>query len=445
MRKTWIGIVAVLVLSLTVVPQSGYADQEPGVSSAEILLGTSFAQTGASSGYFSSYFAGAQAYFSYLNSQGGIYGRKINLVTFDDQGIPTRAIEGVKQLIVKDKVFALFSSTNSTASHKAVAVSVAISQRGVPDIFPIVSWSGFRDSKKYPTTFVLAPSAQQEARVIASFVKDEFPNLGFNAVVPNDDFGSEVKSAWESIGFSVSNYTSTVLPNGPIPKVDEKTGGILFTDRIGNSSDRLQSSSPFIARSEAVSSINRLIEIPKANWANTYTALYLPLPSDTNDEFVTFFNKIFSIYIPGQVIDAKTIEGANAAYVFAQALTAVGPQITRQKLIDFLRAKGNTLSHAGYTPLNFGADLTANKASLYFAKFDGVTWSRYSRSYSTELYSSLVSKESPIRSRLLPSGLPVANANSNPATTTISCIKGKLTKKVTAVSPKCPTGYKLKK
>ena len=302
----------------------------------------------------------------------------------------------------------------------------------------------FKDSKKYPTTFILAPSAQQEARVIASFIKDEFPNLGFNATVPNDDLGLEVKSAWESIGFSVSKYTSTSLPDGPIPKVDEKTGGILFTSRIKNSSDRFQSSSPLIARSEAVSSINRLIDIPKANWANTYAGLYLPLPSDTNDEFIIFFNKIFSTYIPGQIIDAKTIEGANAAYVFAQALTAVGPQITRQKLIDFLRAKGNTLSHAGYTPLNFGADLTANKATLYFAKFDGVTWSRYSRSYSTELYSSLVSRESPIRSRLLPNGLPVANTNSNPATTTISCVKGKLVKSVTAIKPVCPAGYKKK-
>ena len=444
MRKTWIGLLAVVALSLAIVPQSSYAEQEPGISKDVILLGTSYSQTGTTSGYYSSYFAGAQAYFSYLNSQGGIYGRKINLVTFDDQGVVPRAAQGVRQLIVDDKVFALFSAANSTASHKLAASMAAIVQRGVPDVFPILSSSGFRDSKKYPTTFVLAPSAQQEARVIASFIKDEFPNLGFNATVPNDDLGFEVKSAWESIGFSVSKYTSTSLPDGPIPKVDEKTGGILFTSRIKNSSDRFQSSSPFIARSEAVSSINRLIDIPKANWANTYAGLYLPLPSDANDEFVIFFNKIFSTYIPGQIIDAKTIEGANAAYVFAQALTAVGPQITRQKLIDFLRAKGNTLSHAGYTPLNFGADLTANKASLYFAKFDGVTWSRYSRSYSTELYSSLVSKESPIRSRLLPNGLPVANTNSNPATTTISCVKGKLVKSVTAIKPVCPVGYKKK-
>ncbi len=445
MRKNLLKIVAVTTLSLTVLPQSSFADQEPGISKDEILLGTSYAQTGTSSGYYSSYFAGAQAYFSYLNSQGGIYGRKINLITFDDQGVAPRAAQGVRQLIVDDKVFALFSSANSTAAHKIAATSAQIAKRGVPDVFPILGSSEFRDSKKYSTTFVLAPSAQQEARVIASFIKDEFPNLGFNATVPNDDLGLEVKSAWESIGFSVSKYTSTVLPDGPIPKVDEKTGAILLTSRIKNSSDRFQSSSPFIARSEAVSSINRLIEIPKANWANTYAALYLPLPSDTNDEFVTFFNKIFLTYIPGQVIDAKTIEGANAAYVFAQALTAVGPQITRQKLIDFLRAKGNTLSHAGYTPLNFGADLTANKASLYFAKFDGVTWSRYSRSYSTELYSSLVSKESPIRSRLLPNGLPVGNANSNPATTTISCVKGKLVKTVIAIKPRCPAGYKVKK
>ena len=442
MRKTWIGLLAVVALSLAVVPQSSYAEQEPGISKDVILLGTSYAQTGTSSGYYSSYFAGAQAYFSYLNSQGGIYGRKINLVTFDDQGSVTRAGQGVSQLIVKDKVFALFSSANSTAAHKLVATSVGIAQRGIPDLFPILSSSGFRDSKKYPSTFVLGPSAQQEARVIASFVKDEFPNLGFNAIGQNDDLELEAKSAWESIGFSVLGILRTY--NNQVPPLDDKTGGILFTSRITNSPARVKSSSPVIARSDAVSSIYRLIDIPKENWANTYAGLYLPLPSDTNDEFAIFFNKIFSTYLPGQVIDAKTIEGANAAYVLAQTFTAVGPEITRQKVIEFLRGKGNTLSHAGYAPLNFGDDVSANKASLYFTKFDGTSWSRYSSNYSTELYSNLVSKESPRRSRLLPNGLPAANVNSNPAKTTISCVKGKLVKSVTAINPKCPTGYKKK-
>ena len=439
MRKVLAVIITVFVLSTSVVTQSGYAAEEPGISSQEILLGATYPQTGPASPYYASYFAGANAYFAHLNAQGGIYGRKIKLITFDDQFSPQRSVMGTNQLILKDKVFALFSSSPGSSTHMAMSQSVNPGMRGIPSLFPLVNLSLFKDSAKYPTTFILEPSAQQEARIIASFTKDEFSNLQFKALIQSE-ISSEIRSAWSNIGYTVTSFG--VFAQGSGFGMNEKGSLIYLSDFTG---PRLQSSDPFIARSDAVSSFSRLVQITQSDWANTYAGLYLPLPNESSDEFVTFFNKIFSTYIPGQPIDAKTIAGANAAYIVAQVFSAVGPQITRQKVLDFLRSKGSTLSHAGYEPLNFGNEVSSNKVSLYFARFDGTTWSRYSKNYSTELYSNIVSKTSPYRSQLLPNGLPIPISSKVPSEISITCVKGKLTKKVTAVKPKCPAGYKVKK
>ena len=441
MKKCWLIIVILFSIAFSVSNPISFADDKPGISSEEILLGATYPQTGLVAGYYSSYFVGANAYFSYLNAQGGIYGRKIRLITFDDGNIPSRAIQGANQLILKDKVFALFSSTPSSASHKAMISAVNLGRRGVPDLFPIVSWSGFKDPKNYPTTFVLNPSAQQEARMIASFAKEEFPKLSFYATVQDNDLGVELKAAWSSVDSTVEKYSGFLDGMSPYAQIDDKAGGILFSSYI---LPRAASANPFVARSDAVSSINRIFEGPKSNWANTYAGLYVPLPNDTGDEFVTFFNKIFSTYASGETIDGKTIEGANAAYVLAQTLSAAGPQLTRQKVIDLLKTRANSFSHAGYEPLNFGDTDKANKASIYFARFDGTSWSRYSRNYSTELNSNIVTKTGTYRSTLLPNGLPIPISNTALVKTTLTCVKGKITKKVTGISPKCPTGYKKK-
>lgn len=438
MRRVLAVIITVLVLSTSVVTQSGYAAEEPGISSQEILLGATYPQTGMVSPYYASYFAGANAYFTYLNAQGGIYGRKIKLITFDDQYTPIRSVMGTNQLILKDKVFALFSSSPGSSVHMAMSRGVNPGRRGVPSLFPLVNRSEFTDSAIYPTTFILEPSAQQEARIIASFTKDEFSNLQFEAIIQSE-IASEVKAAWSSIGYTVKSFRE-FFPG--IQYKNEKESLIFLSDFTPS---RKQSSNPFIARSDAVSSLSRLVQITQSDWANTYAGLYLPLPNESNDEFVTFFNKIFSTYIPGQPIDVKTIAGANAAYIVAQVFSAVGPQITRQKVLDFLRSKGGTLSHAGYEPLNFGNEVSSNKVSLYFAKFDGTTWGRYSKNYSTELYSNIVSKTSPYRSRLLPNGLPIPISSKISSEISITCVKGKLFKKISAVKPKCPAGYKVKK
>jgi ABC-type branched-subunit amino acid transport system substrate-binding protein len=441
MRKVLAVIITVFVLSTSVVTQSGYAAEEPGISSQEILIGATYPQTGAASPYYASYFAGANAYFTYLNAQGGVYGRKIKLITFDDQFVPMRTVMGTSQLILKDKVFSLFSSSPGTANHMAMSKSVNPGRRGIPSLFPLVNLSEFKDSAKYPTTFVLEPSSQQEARAIANFTKDEFSNLPFNALIQSE-FSAEVSSAWSNMGYTVKSFTGfSVGSPGSRITMKEKEGSIFLSDFTGS---RSQSSDPLIAGGNAVSSFSRLVQITQSDWANTYAGLYLPLPNESNDEFVTFFNKIFSTYLPGQPIDAKTIAGANAAYIVAQVFSAVGPQITRQKVLDFLRSKGSTLSHAGYEPLNFGNEVSSNKVSLYFARFDGTTWSRYSKNYSTELYSNIVSKTSPYRSQLLPNGLPIPISSKITSNISITCVKGKLTKKVTAVKPKCPTGYKKK-
>jgi ABC-type branched-subunit amino acid transport system substrate-binding protein len=108
--KAKIILISASIVVSVFVPSLANAKEEVGVSKTEITLGASFPQTGPASPYYQDFFTGAQAYFDYLNSKGGIQGRKIKLILRDDKGLPVIANTHNANLVLKDNVFALFNS-----------------------------------------------------------------------------------------------------------------------------------------------------------------------------------------------------------------------------------------------------------------------------------------------------------------------------------------------
>lgn len=98
---------------------------ENGVTSTEILLGQSAAFTGTTTGQAAIYRDGARLYFDYVNSHGGVHGRTIRVVSYDDAQKPERAIENTQKLIHDDKVFALFNYTWTTTVNAVIPVAEA--------------------------------------------------------------------------------------------------------------------------------------------------------------------------------------------------------------------------------------------------------------------------------------------------------------------------------
>jgi ABC-type branched-subunit amino acid transport system substrate-binding protein len=164
-RRTLLAATAVLAtvgLAATAIPAQA---AEVGVSSSQIKLGMTLPMTGTASLGYNKIPGAAKAYFDYLNANGGVNGRKITLVVKDDRYVPTEAVAKTNELILKDKVMALLAPLG-TANVKAVASSVNPARRGVPVLFVNTGFSGFADTKKYPTTYTVLPSYVMEAKIM---------------------------------------------------------------------------------------------------------------------------------------------------------------------------------------------------------------------------------------------------------------------------------------
>jgi ABC-type branched-subunit amino acid transport system substrate-binding protein len=422
-----------LILSFFVTASLNHAAAEEsqetiGITATDIKIGATFPQSGGAQYFYASFFAGANSYFNHLNQSGGVYGRKVYLISGDDQGLPTRAITSTNDLVLKSRVFALFNSSPLTPSHMAVAN--ILRNRNIPDFYPTASFSGFRNTEKFPYLIAMGPSIQQEARVAATFSKDYFPEKSFtwrNNLIEGD-IEVDVKNAWSNMGFTVKPISN-----------DPNLGTIHLSNVLPSFAG---SKKPLIVNGRTVSHTSRLVVFEPKDLADVYSINNLPLVTDKTDEFVKFFEEINTKYSNGAPFDAAFLEGANSAYVFTQALAAAGPNLTRTGLVQAFRTKGNTFSTATYGKLDFGKGVAAGKETFYMAKFDGSNWIQVGDIYTNELDSNLVLKGSVQRTKLLTNGLPTMSQKlvSSP----ITCVKGKLTKVLKGANTKCPAGYKKK-
>mgnify|MGYP000218017274 FL=1 len=194
--------IATSALLISAIP----AHAEVGVSSSEIKLGITVPQTGPAATGYSKVAPAMKAYFAYVNANGGVNGRKINLIIKDDKYIPQEAINMTNELILKDKVMAIVGALG-TANNLAVASKVQIASRGVPSLFVNTGFSGFADKKKFPTTFALFPSYAMEAKAIATYLKENLPTAKTCVLLQNDDFGADAAAGFKTGGVT---FTETV-------------------------------------------------------------------------------------------------------------------------------------------------------------------------------------------------------------------------------------------
>ena len=402
-----------------------------GVTSTDIKIGAVYPQTGGDSYFYLSFFAGANSYFDHLNKSGGIYGRKVYLITGDDQGIPTRSIQATNDLLLKSRVFALFNSSPTTPAH--IAVAKQLRNKTIPDFYPTAIYSGFRDTNKYPNLLAMGGSTQQEARIAATFSREFFPDKNFTWKnnMFEGDVEVDVRNAWSNMGFTVKPFTN-----------EENTVTIILSSSYSTLQSIKTIKKPLLVSGRTTSYTSRLVFFDQKDLAEVYSINALPLASDKSNEFVRFFESLNSNYSMGAPFDNAFIEGANSAYIFSQALAATGQNPTRSGLVKTFRERGNSFSTATYGSLDFGSGVTAGKASFYVAKFDGLTWSPVSSFYTNELDSNIVTRGPIQGTKLLPNGLPIMDSKASKSS--ISCMKGKVVKVVSGSNPSCPAGFKKK-
>src|SRR5512132_111977 len=181
--------------------EGGGGSNAPGVTDDTIKLGGSYPFSGPASAY-GTIGRAAKAHFDWVNSKGGVNGRKIQFVTLDDGYDPARAVSNARRLITQDKVFALFN-TLGTANN--LAIWDYVNQQKVPQLYVATGASEWgKDVAKHPYTIGWQPDYVTEATAYADYVKKNKPNAKVAVLYQNDSFGKDLLGGFEK-GIEGSN------------------------------------------------------------------------------------------------------------------------------------------------------------------------------------------------------------------------------------------------
>ncbi|MGF6428450.1 MULTISPECIES: ABC transporter substrate-binding protein [Bradyrhizobium] len=176
-----------LAIALSASPAFAQKKYDPGASDTEIKIGQTVPFSGPASAYASIGKTQA-AYFKMINDQGGINGRKINLIQYDDAYSPPKAVEQVRKLVESDEVLLTFQIVGTPSN---AAVQKYLNAKKVPQLFAATGASKFTDPKNFPWTLGFNPNYFVEGRIYGQYILKEHPNAKIGVLYQNDDLGKD--------------------------------------------------------------------------------------------------------------------------------------------------------------------------------------------------------------------------------------------------------------
>src|SRR5882757_6529615 len=188
-------------------------------SKKEIVIGNIDAYSGPAAVY-SSIGRTPGAYFKMINEQGGINGRMIKYVTYDDAYSPAKTVEQARKLVESDEIDVLFSPLGAPTN---AAIMKYMNQKKVPHLFIASGATKFGDYKNFPYTMGFMPCYQIEGRAFAQHVLATQPDARIGVVYQNDDFGRDVlKGFKDGLGAKASAIVAELSYETSDPTIDSQ-------------------------------------------------------------------------------------------------------------------------------------------------------------------------------------------------------------------------------
>ncbi|MGY3472518.1 ABC transporter substrate-binding protein [Bradyrhizobium ottawaense] len=187
MRNGKLHLATALALALSISAANAQKKYDPGASDTEIKVGQTMPFSGPASAY-SSIGKTQAAYFKMINDQGGVNGRKINLIQYDDAYSPPKAVEQIRKLVESDEVLLTFQIIGTPVN---AAVQKYLNAKKVPQLFAATGASRFTDPKNFPWTMGFNPNYFVEGRIYGQYILKEHPNAKVGVLYQNDDLGKD--------------------------------------------------------------------------------------------------------------------------------------------------------------------------------------------------------------------------------------------------------------
>lgn len=178
---------ALVLLAGTITGALAQKKYDTGATDTEIKIGNMIPYSGPASAY-GLIGKTETAYFTMINDQGGINGRKINFISYDDAYSPPKAVEQVRKLVESDEVLAVFNPLGTPSN---TAIQKYLNGKKIPQLFVATGATKWNDPKNFPWTIGWQPSYQSEAQIYAKWLMKEKPDAKIGVLYQNDDFGKD--------------------------------------------------------------------------------------------------------------------------------------------------------------------------------------------------------------------------------------------------------------
>ena len=360
LRAHRLALVAAFLVGLTACGAgSGNTVQtDVGITSNQILLGNTIALSGPAAAYGTIGNA-ENAYFTYVNGQGGINGRKIQFKILDDAYNPAQTVPLTKQLVEQDQVFAMFSGLGTQAQ---TSVRDYLNSKKVPQLFVATGATTFDlDYGSNKWTLGWQPPYQGEARIYAKDVQQNHPNAKIGILYQNDDYGQDyLKGLTDGLGSSTSlivdkeSYDVTAASVATqLTKIKAAGADTLFLFTTPAFTIKALVTVTKLAWEPATIYLNSVsnpqvyMKLAATNGAalkNVISVGYLKDPTDpqwNSDSGMQLYKQVIASCTTCNVNDGFNIYGVAVAYTMVDVLKQAGNTLTRQNVMNIAATQLN--------------------------------------------------------------------------------------------------------
>jgi branched-chain amino acid transport system substrate-binding protein len=388
------GFLVGLVAAGLAFPALAQKKYDAGASDKEIKIGNTNPYSGPASAY-GTIGKSISAYFKMINEQGGINGRKVNFVTYDDSYSPPKTVEMARKLVEQDEVLFVFQTLGTPSN---TAIHKYMNMKKVPQMHVATGATKWNDPKNSPWTMGWQPNYQSEAKIYAQHILQTNPKAKIAVLYQNDDYGKDyLKGFHDGLGDKKGMIVKEVSYEVSDPTVDSQivqlaaSGADVFfnittpkfaAQAIRKAYDIGWKPTQYLNNvSIGVGSVLTPAGLDKS--LGLITTAYLKEPTDKqfeNDPAIVQWREFMKKYYPdGSQIDNLNVYGYSVAATIAQVLKQCGDNLTRENVMR------QAASMKGYRvdtllpgiSITTSADDFAPVESVQLQRFSGKEWVRF--------------------------------------------------------------------